>query len=793
MGMNNEQKINCHFNGLPFKRTLSFIYLIEEIEKIAKDKKHPLKSMAIDALNKLEKAPELRKPIEDNNLLEKHKDLLNFLFAFVINPINYNEITGGVSAPFQTDTIYTTPKYDKLLDNGNSIFELAKDLEQPGIDMEIIGMIYQAYLIILERIHGFTINIEMPFTMKVFNKKTNQIKYLKKKISTKFLKVKPKGKIRNLTEEDFKKLFDSTEDLDLWHEKIPLDQFEFEGFVFFHYEDFTYDYAASQLKSILLDKDSILTKEGFEKIKRKVRTITDNPEMEFGMAVAPDSDTELSNNFVWHTIIPRSELKCDDYMGSTYEESFVKNRVILTDKLELKENDKVFHKFVEKDFKSHAVIPLFIENQPMGMLEFATKQEDGLNMIQIKRMHELFPVFALALKRSKEEWNDKVQSLIQEEFTAIHPTVEWRFREEANQLLYKRANNEPIVSDDIVFEEVVPIYGASDIRSSSLERNHAIQADLEEQLSHASDILNQAGRIKEMPLLDDLRFQIAGHLETVKSGLKAGDEVVILEFLKRDIDPVFSLMRDRYQSLKPLFDDYFNTLDPDLQVLYKKRKDFEDSLTIINDHVSDIIDREQEKAQDVFPHYFEKYRTDGVEYNAYIGQSLVKDLPFSEIYLKNIRLWQLLVKVQAARKIRSIQPQLPTKLDITQLILVHSNPFSIAFRQDEKKFDVAGAYNIRYEITKKRIDKAYIKGTNERVTQVGKIAIIYSHAEEIREYKQYIDYLISQKYLTNNVEELELEDLKGASGLKAIRVEVNFEVLSFSGMSKTEIEEAVKN
>ncbi|MBI9064508.1 MAG: hypothetical protein JEZ14_21155 [Marinilabiliaceae bacterium] len=121
-----------------------------------------------------------------------------------------------------------------------------------------------------------------------------------------------------------------------------------------------------------------------------------------------------------------------------------------------------------------------------------------------------------------------------------------------------------------------------------------------------------------------------------------------------------------------------------------------------------------------------------------------------------------------------MQPSLKTKLDITQLILVHTNPLSIAFRQDEKKFDVAGADNIRYEITKKRIDKALINGTDERVTQVGKFAIIYSHADEIVEYRKYIDYLISKNYLTNSIEDLELEDLNGASGLRALRVEVNF-------------------
>lgn len=52
---------------------------------------------------------------------------------------------------------------------------------------------------------------------------------------------------------------------------------------------------------------------------------------------------------------------------------------------------------------------------------------------------------------------------------------------------------------------------------------------------------------------------------------------------------------------------------------------------------------------------------------------------------------------------------MPHNLRVASLILVHSNPMAIKFRMDEKQFDVDGAYNIRYEIIKKRIDKANIK------------------------------------------------------------------------------------
>ena len=111
-------------------------------------------------------------------------------------------------------------------------------------------------------------------------------------------------------------------------------------------------------------------------------------------------------------------------------------------------------------------------------------------------------------------------------------------------------------------------------------------------------------------------------------------------------------------------------------------------------------------------------------------------------------------------------------LDITQLILVHDQPISIRFRADEKQFDVDGAYDIRYEIVKKRIDKAYIKNTGERLTQPGKISVVYNQSKVEEEYKRYFKYLVGKKLVTGKIEVLELEELPGANGLRALRMQI---------------------
>ena len=162
-----------------------------------------------------------------------------------------------------------------------------------------------------------------------------------------------------------------------------------------------------------------------------------------------------------------------------------------------------------------------------------------------------------------------------------------------------------------------------------------------------------------------------------------------------------------------------------------------------------------------------------MDYNIYVGASLQEDAKFDQIYLRNLRLWQLMMTCGVQWDLDRVRDQFRVPLDVAHLVLAQDVPTSIRFRIDEKLFDVDGAYNIRYEIVKKRIDKALVKGTGERLTQPGQIAIVYSQEKEAEEYKRYVEYLCAAGYLDGEIEELELEDLQGVYGLRALRVRIS--------------------
>ena len=123
-------------------------------------------------------------------------------------------------------------------------------------------------------------------------------------------------------------------------------------------------------------------------------------------------------------------------------------------------------------------------------------------------------------------------------------------------------------------------------------------------------------------------------------------------------------------------------------------------------------------------------------------------------------------------------------LSTAQLIFVYSNTLNIQFRNDEKKFDVEGVYNVRYEIIKKRIDKAYVAGKNERLTLAGHIAIAYLDEKDKAQYLQFLNYLAQEGYIEPKIEELSLEKVQGVEGIQALRVKVKMQEATLKNSEK---------
>ena len=567
-------------------------------------------------------------------------------------------------------------------------------------------------------------------------------------------------------------------------EKIPLEKFVFEGVSVLRVNDVTEQEVINQIKNRLLDINAFSDAAVYTELETYIQSLIGIKDLTIGITPF----FKINNHYVYSDLHNNNSI-----LFRHFHSSSEKDEISDYCKLLFRDSDQplLFETLNEQSLsdvqclqyyhlegaRSLIICPLKNKSGIIGMLEVMSTKSKQLIPGYISKIEPAIPLFTLGCEKSLEDLNNEVDRVIKKKFTAVQPAVEWKFTEAALNYIVKKHEKEDVKIDRIALNDVHPLYGAIDIRNSSTARSHAIQLDIVEQLELAQKVIKKAQATMPFPLLQEIEFKIDKFIISASDVLQSGEELSIQDFLQGQVVGMFNHLHNTEPSMKNEIEHYFSALDPQIGMLYHHRKEYEESVSRINDTLARYIDKEQIAAQKVYPHYFERYVTDGLEFNIYMGQAISPRKKFDEIYLRNLKMWQLTVLTKAARVKHELEKELSHPLRTTQLILSHGQTLSILFRTEERKFDVDGAYNIRYEIVKKRIDKAHIKNTNERLTQPGKIAIVYSQSKDAAEYTEYIEFLQNKKLLKPGIENHDLEELQGVVGLKALRVDVNFDDL----------------
>lgn len=765
---------------------LSFGPLIREWEKIIREGREGTRQLYQDLLQKVHQHPELLGPIHDRSVLDKHKDLIDQIMTtvFPVTLSDKNDLYGG-GIPFQFKMFYESAKFRELF--------LAED--GTGIIMPDTGTACKlsdekelcAYSFILNRLYNIETSNIVATVHPYQCEDTALDRYMELELDTRFIDVKVKGELPELPLDltyGYYRLYDMVVMPEL-RKAIPLSMFEFEGMVILRIREVTEREVLNIIRDSLLHIHTFSDATVFTQIQAQIQNLLGIP----GVHTAVKPFFRVNNHLVLselYTTSIHTQKKNEPtpeklhYVHQAITNAFRNStRPLLIP--EINEDAVMRYPFLvlmaEFGWRSAIICPLFADNKEMlGVLIIVSEDKNKFAPEHVAKIEPAIPLFKLALEKSQENLDHQVDRVIKDQFTAVQDAVEWRFTEAAlNYLTNKNKGEGEAKIEPIVFEGVYPMYGAIDIRNSSVERNHSIQLDLLEQLGLANEIIQLAKQENPFPLLDETTFKIRKYIHSVSNILFADEEVSILQFLKVELVQLFKHLQSILPSLNKEINRYFTAVDSPVEMVYHHRKKYEESITMINNEVARFIDQEQQQAQKIFPHYFERFVTDGVDFNIYIGQSISPDRKFDFFYLKNLKIWQLATLAKAAQLTHSLEKKLPMPLQTSQLILAHSHPISISFRTAERKFDVDGAYNIRYEIIKKRIDKVHVKDSNERLTKPGTLAIVYSQQQEANEYLEYIDFLQNQGLLKGEVEKFELEELQGVSGLKGLRVAVNVE------------------
>ncbi|AZA84123.1 hypothetical protein C1637_16680 [Chryseobacterium lactis] len=719
---------------------------------------------SIDKINK--QFPELQYAITYEDI-PQYEDLYFLVYQLMNSTlVDENEFSWGVSAPFSHDFIFGTPAIAKQLKSlqatkkANIIhWEEQKILDEKEVFETL------AYNFIVKHVYDINPFDEMELVICI--NENGSERYLQFNINNDFIEIDGVfPDIKKIKSE----MVSKQSVLEFLKKNLPLEKVNFKGFSIIRIEDVTYKVTKDKLRKLFISQD--IKSDFLLQTTETMKSLIGSSDMDLLFLPILEIDGKL-NTEIWKDFSPVLSGILIKYKASfsdftTFLENYIKNPEIRYQKSE----EETWYSFENTSISGLFVLPIFYQEKIVGVSIILYENAGLQTDLVISSFKEFtFPLQNLFIS-SINRYLGELSKTIKNHFTAIQPAVEWKFNDAGIAYLKNKKDNEQLQPIPIQFDDIYPIYGAIDFRNSTIERNKALTEDYTVQLNALIQTLQTLKQIRNVDLLGELIYQAEVFIKRIQSNrLSINDDAEVTYFLTVESLELILQMCINDDEVQSITSPYLKEL-PEDGVFHKESAALEETFLILNTHIISVLDKMNEELQNSYPYYFDRYRTDGVEFNIYIGQSIDPEKPFNEVYLRNVRLRQLISMVNTAIITESCQNLLPKKIQTTQLIFVQPNTITISFRNDEKRFDVEGAYNIRYEIIKKRIDKALIKNTNERLTQPRKIAIVYYNKKDIEDYLKHIEYLQKNNILEPAIEDLDLEDMQGVSGLKAIRITI---------------------
>lgn len=755
----------------PFQLYISFKKYLDVLEHIkSNDKVEYRANYAESLIEQVKHYKELREGFQDLSLLDKHEELIRLLLADLFpTGLTHNEIKAA-SIPLSNITFNYTERFKDILKEAGTDFEI--QLRNISDDEYYVF----CCCIIIQNYFKRDIKASLPFYYDIPNR-LGIIKHYKITVNSDFSDIYPDKNTILPSPDVIDMLLENLEDISLWKKYFPVNSWVLSGFSIISLVDCTSEVALSDLKSTLIEVDPQNISPD-ENIKEVFKSYFDVADLNFGLMLFNKEDKKLEKLPIYENVFSNYIL---DFWINAFDEktrllafeniSYNSKAIVVSnvDKLDKEIKAKLsFSILKENNINSFMVIPIMKNDELIAIMEFTSPIHNSFNGLKLKKLEFLTDMIIFSLMRFTYEKNNQIEAIIQREYTRIHRSVYWKFRNEAEKYFAATINKKNYDLKQIAFKKLTPLFSFSDIRSSSEKRFTLMLEDLNQQIDTLYEVFYTIKDIETEKLL----LAIDVFKAELSLDIKADTEKRLQRLLKERIHPFLQgkLETNPSKVVKEKIQAYFSQIFTENHLFYIHRKKLDDSIMMVNSKIADILDKKQSTAQDIFPHYFERFKSDGVEHNLFIGQAIAPQLPFSVKFIHKLRFWQLQTVCTIEKEFSKFKKKLPIELNIASLIFVFNEKIDIRFRMDEKRFDIDGAYNSSYEIIKKRLDKALVKNSTERITCPGKITIVYFGLEYQKEYLKYISQLQKENILQQNVEFLKVEDLQGITGLLALRV-----------------------
>ncbi|HEY9762994.1 MAG TPA: GAF domain-containing protein [Trichocoleus sp.] len=547
--------------------------------------------------------------------------------------------------------------------------------------------------------------------------------------------------------------------LNTFLDQLNPETYEANGYALLEGVDVSERETAKTLVRLLVNRDSVLEPEKFGKANELMKRL-----FRADGSLILSAEHETAKLF---TGLDKPEWDIHTYPVATLQQSSFfqttgRGRVVNIPDLSLSGTTDCERQILEQGVRSLLIIPLVIKSTALsahsrhmlGLVGVTSSQPYAFTADDCEQAAGLISPLTAAMRHT-----------IQDRFTNIHSSVRWRFEQEAERRSWG------LPPEPIVFENVFPLYGISDVRGSSEERNRAIQADLLTQFRLGLAVMEAVCEAGPNAFASQFRTDLIEHIQNLEQGITVDAEVTLLRYLQDTLETYFDYFAGCSPAAAQAVATYRDALSDEHGCVYAARAVYDQSINRINTLLRETWGRWQKTMQGITRHYCDIEATDGIDHMIYAGIAI--DPQFTPFHLSSLRYEQLRGMCDCARAALSLKDIHQTSLEVTHLVLVQASTVDITHDETtERLFDVRGTRDTRYEIVKKRIDKARGVETCDRITQPGMLTIVYSTDEEWQEYCQYLRYLCREGWVETTITQGNVEPLQGVSGLKFARVKV---------------------
>ncbi|MEO5591842.1 MAG: hypothetical protein ABIR15_18440, partial [Chitinophagaceae bacterium] len=507
------------------------------------------------------------------------------LVASIVFPLieDENEILFGLTSGISPQVFYASNAFHRLFassPNGNDsmaswmVKENAQELHQQI-----------QYDLILQKVYGFELPQKKEMVRSFFNSITGLYQYYRVNIDTRFVEVKLKKKLNGDTVSDnsIAACFSCTNSFDEIEKLVPLSNFSSSGFSIITLTDITEHQSIEQLSKVIINVDKQNASADFVHITRLLQTLLGNSHYKFGIMpffTVNNRAALLYENFPYSILVKASwDAGIPKPVFTRHINHYIKEPRYITFDSSDKTNilPKPLQDALKKaGYHSYVLAPVYFNDVLVGILETgATGGATILSDMQFGKLKPAVPYISQLLKKMIDKFNISIDTVVKDKFTVIQPSVQWKFNEVAWHYFrshdIEHKNN---ALENISFKNVYPLYGAVDIRNSTIERNKALREDLQVQLQLLMELLQQVNENgkREINLLMEACRQ---WLIKMNAYVSVEEELQFNEFLFTKAHPLLASFTGFQESITQKINDYYTAIDELTGVTFMRRRKLE--------------------------------------------------------------------------------------------------------------------------------------------------------------------------------------------------------------------------